>query len=85
MFLKKLCLNQSERNGIRIKVKFMKDFFKAYKLYFKASFSPILVGLGMFFLAFIGLALIFAGAKLTDDDYMSMIGMIGMVNVYQVL
>lgn len=61
----------------------MKDFLKAYKLYFKASFSPILVGFGMFFLAIIGLGLIFAGAKLTDDDYMSMIGMIGMVNVYQ--
>ena len=63
----------------------MKDFLKAYKLYFKASFSPILVGFGMFFLAIIGLGLIFAGAKLKDDDYMSMIGLIGMVNVYQVL
>lgn len=63
----------------------MKDFFRAYKLYFKASFSPILVGFGMFFLAIIGLGLIFAGAKLTDDDYMSMIGLIGMVNVFQVL
>lgn len=63
----------------------MKDFLKAYKLYFKSAYNPILIGVSVIFNVFICLAMIFAGAKLTDDDYMSMIGLIGMVNVYQVL
>ena len=63
----------------------MKDFLKAYKLYFKSAYSPILIGVSVIFNVFICLAMIFRDAKITDDDYMSMIGMIGMVTVYQVL
>ena len=61
----------------------MKDFLKAYRLYFKSAYSPILIGVSVIFNVFICLAMIFRYAKITDDDYMSMIGMIGMVNVYQ--
>ena len=62
----------------------MKDFFKAYKLYIKASFSPILIGISILFIAFICLVLILRAPKTTDDDYMSMIGLIGMTNVSQI-
>ena len=63
----------------------MKDFLKAYKLYFKTAYSPILIGISVIFNVFTCVALIFRYAKITDEGYMSMIGMIGMVNVFQVL
>ena len=64
----------------------MKDFFRAYKLYFKASFSPILIGVSVLFNVFTCLAMIFRYAKITDEGYMSMIGtIIGMSNLFLII
>ncbi|MBQ6945013.1 MAG: hypothetical protein IJN43_11905 [Ruminococcus sp.] len=63
----------------------MKDFLKAYKLYFKSAYSPILIGVSVIFNVFICLAMIFRYAKITDEGYMSMIGTIGMSNLFLII
>lgn len=70
MFLKKLCLNQSERNGIRIKVKFMKEFLRALKLYIKVNFTPSLLAIPFFFM-FLSLVLIIVSGIKSAENYTS--------------
>ena len=69
----------------KYKEDFMKDFLKAYKLYFKSAYSPILIGVSVLFNVFICVALIFGNAKITDEGYMSMIGTIGMSNCFLII
>ena len=83
MFLKKLCLNQSERNGIRIKVKFMKDFFKAYKLYIKVNYPSLILWFYLFFTV-VSLGYIFICSVNGFDnskDYMSALSVVGMFHL----
>ena len=69
----------------KYKEDFMKDFLKAYKLYFKSAYSPILIGVSVIFNVFTCVAMIFGNAKITDEGYMSMIGTIGMSNLFLII
>lgn len=59
----------------------MKDFLRAYKLYFKASFSPILTICGLFFFTFICILLFIEPIDNTHEDYAGMLSTIGIGHV----
>lgn len=63
----------------------MKDFFKAYKLYMKASYSPALIIVALLFLAFSVVLLIIDGANITQNDYMAVFRIITMCNLMRVI
>lgn len=59
----------------------MKDFLRAYKLYFKASFSPILIICGLFFFTFTCILLLIEPIDNTREDYTGMLSTIGIGHV----